>query len=338
MRSADTKIARRPAGAFARRSFLFALGAWPLARAAAPAWPDRPLSLAVPAGAGTGPDITARRIADLVAPQLGQPVIVDNRAGAAGALAAEHALHGGTDGHSLLLGTSATICINPLMPKNAGPDPASAFRPVCMLTRGHPLLVVPADFPASDLAQFVARAKSGARQVTYASAGAGSSSHLAGALLASVTGTPLYHVPYSDEARAIVDVLGGQVDAMITFAAAVAPHVQAGKLKALAIAGPKRSPLLSAVRTSTEQGFPAFDLSGWLGIFVPAGVAAERVAQLEREFIAAARAPAYSGWVASLGSEAVALASADFAAAIQADRAKYAALLRAANLLAGARP
>jgi tripartite-type tricarboxylate transporter receptor subunit TctC len=114
--------------------------------------------------------------------------------------------------------------------------------------------------------------------------------------------------------------------------------VQAGRLKALAIAGPKRSPLLPAVRTSAEQGVAAFDLSGWLGVFAPAGIAADRAARLEREFVAAARAPAYADWVASLGSEAVALPAQEFAAAIESDRAKYGALLRAANLVAPGRP
>jgi tripartite-type tricarboxylate transporter receptor subunit TctC len=323
-------------GVLTRRTFISAMGALPLVQpAAASSWPERPVTIVVPAGSGTGPDIISRRIAELVSPHLAQPMVVDNRPGGAGLVATERVAHAAADGHMLLLGTNATICINPLIYTNAPVDVDTAFQPVCMLTRGHPLLVVSPDFPASDIRQFVARAKSGSGQVTYASAGPGSASHLAGALLASVTGTSLFHVPYKDEARAITDVIGGQVHCIITFAAAVAPHVQAGRLKALAIAGTHRSPLLANVRTSAEQGYASFDLSGWLGIFAPSGVPAERLAMLERELVAAARSPSYTEWVATLGSEAVALPAQEFAGTIKQDRTRYASLLRVANVTPG---
>lgn len=321
--------------ALRRRAFLAALSAAPFAHAATPfSWPNRALTIVVPTGAGPGPDATARRMAELAAPALGQPVVVDNRPGAAGALATDRVVHANDGGHSLLLGTSATICINPLLQHATMTDPLPLLQPVCMLTRGYPLLVVGADFPAPDLQQFVARARNGAGQVSYASSGVGSSPHLAGALLANVTGTSLYHVPYSDEARAITDVVGGQVNAIVTFPAAVAPHVQAGRLKAIAVAGPARCPLLPNVRTAAEQGFGAFQMSGWLGLFATAGLAAENAARLEHEFVRAAHAPAYADWIASFGSEAVALPARDFAAAIQSDRAMYAGLLRAAHVTA----
>jgi tripartite-type tricarboxylate transporter receptor subunit TctC len=165
----------------------------------------------------------------------------------------------------------------------------------------------------------------------------GSTSHLAGALLAKTTGTSLFHVPYSDEAKGLADVISGQVHSMITFAAAVAPHVKAGRLKAIAIAGPKRSPLLPSVRTSAEQGVPSFELSGWLGLFAQASLPAAHAARLERECLAAARAPAFAEWIATLGSEAVAMPSREFAAAVLSDRAMYASLLKAANVTGASR-
>jgi tripartite-type tricarboxylate transporter receptor subunit TctC len=254
---------------------------------------------------------------------LHQPVLVDNRAGAAGITATEFAAHARPDGYTPYLGTNAALCINPALYSKLPYDPQRSFEPITLAVRGSPLLLVDPRLPVHSLAEFVDHAKQHPGAITFASSGNGSTSHLAGELLKSVAAIDLLHVAYKEEARAITDVIGGQVQATIAFGAVAVAHAKAGRLRALAVAGPHRNPLLPDVPTAAEQGWTGFDVPGWIGFLVPAGTPPEIVARLHQQIVAAVNAPDYVQWLHSLGSEAVASSSDEFAAQIRSDTVRW---------------
>ena len=301
-------------------------------RAADGSYPDHPVTIVVPAGAGSGPDATARRIAAAVGRTLGQPVLVDNRAGAAGIPGTEFAVHAPPDGYTLYLGTNAAVCINPALYRRLPYDPARDLVPISMATRGAPLLLVAPGLPVHTLAEFVAHAKAHPGQLGYASSGNGSTSQLAMELLKHEAGIELLHVPYKEEARAIGDVIGGQVQATIAFGAVAVAQVEAGRLRALAVAGPRRNPLLPQVPTAAEQGLPGFSVPGWIGFFAPAGTPHAVLQRLEQAFVAAETAADYAGWVHSLGSEAVGSTAREFADELRVDCPRWAAIVHDAGV------
>ena len=295
-------------------------------------FPSHAVTIVVPAGAGSGPDANARRIAAALSASLGQTVIVDNRAGAAGISGTDFAAHARPDGYTLYMGTNAALCINPALYSKLPYDPQRSFVPVTMATRGHPVLLVDPRLPIHTLGEFVAYAKQHPGELNFASSGNGSTSHLAGELLKSVASIDLAHVAYKEEARAIADVIGGQVQATIAFGAVAVAHVKAGRLRALAVAGPHRNPLLPEVPTSSEQGLPGFEVSGWIGFLLPSGTPPEIVARWNREITAAVKARDYVEWLHSLGSDAVGNSPQEFAAQIRADGERWGGIARSAGV------
>jgi 2-methylaconitate cis-trans-isomerase PrpF/tripartite-type tricarboxylate transporter receptor subunit TctC len=239
------------------------------AASAALAFPTRTITIVVPTAAGGGNDAMARTIAQKLGPLLGQTIIVDNRAGANGSIASEYVARATPDGHTLMLGYIATHAMNPALQKLRY-DPVSDFEPVGLVGYSPTLMVAHAKSPIKDVKDLVAQLKAKPDSYAYASAGNGTAPHYAAELFKLTAGVEMLGVPYKGSAPAVSDTIGGQTQIMFPSLFTAVPHVKAGKLKALALAGPKRSPLLPDVPTLKEAGVDGVDVQQWYGIFAPA--------------------------------------------------------------------
>ena len=265
---------------FATASALAAIiGAAALPAAAqAQAWPNRPIKVIVPAPAGSPGDIIARAISEKLVPVLGQPFVVDNRAGANYAIGTEAVAKSPADGYTLLV-TASPHTINPALYPNLTVDPIKDFAPVTMVAVTPLILVVNPAVPAKTVGELIAWLKTRPGQVNFGSAGNGSTLHLAGDMFNKMAGVSMVHVPYKGVTQAVTDLLGGQVQAMFDSISNAAPQVKAGKLRALAVMTAQRSPLMQDVPTTAEAGFAGLEFPAWLGLFAPAGVPREVVTQ-----------------------------------------------------------
>ncbi|MGE0315272.1 MAG: Bug family tripartite tricarboxylate transporter substrate binding protein [Lautropia sp.] len=248
---------------------VIALGlATTFAHAAAP-YPAKPVTIVVPTAAGGGNDLMARTIAQKLGPLLGQSVIVENRAGANGAIASEFVARAAPDGHTLMLGYIATHAMNPALQKLRY-DPVADFSPVGLIGYSATLMVANADAGIKDVRDLVAQLKSKPDRFVYATAGNGTAPHFAGELFKLNAGVAMIGVPYKGSAPALNDTLGGHTQLMFPSLFSAMPHVRSGKLKALAVAGPKRSPLLPEVPTMKEAGVDDVEVQQWYALFAPA--------------------------------------------------------------------
>lgn len=252
--------------------------------AAAPAslaFPDKALTLIVPTAAGGGNDVMARIIAARLEPLLGQTVIVDNRAGANGVIASEAVVRAPADGHTLMLGYIATHAMNPALQKLRY-DPVKDFEPVGLVGYSATLMVAFPGAPVKDVKDLVAQLKATPDKYSYASAGNGTAPHFAAELFKLNTGTTMVGVPYKGSAPAVSDTIGGHTQFMFPSFFTAYPHVKSGKLRALALAGPRRMPSLSDVPTLKEAGVQGVEVSQWYAVFAPAKTPAAVVAQLNK--------------------------------------------------------
>ncbi len=255
---------------------------------AQPSWPDRPIRLVVPFAGGTSTDIIGRLIAQQLSRGLnGHAVVVDNRAGAGGTIGALHVAQSPPDGSTLLLGVIGTHAVNPHMMRGLAYDPARDFTPIVAHSKTKILLVVRPQFGARSMTEFLSVARG--RTISIGSPGTGTTGHLAHALLGVASGVQTTHVPYRDGARAVTDLLSGQLDAMFYHTQFVRPHVEAGTMIGLGITGAQRSALLPMVPTFAEGGLPQIDVEGWWAVFGPAGLAAPVVARVNGILNAALR-------------------------------------------------
>ena len=259
-----------------------ALTAHPVLRAEG-AYPQKPITLVVPSAPGGTTDFTARLIADSLSRALGQPVIVDNKAGGAGNIGNQFVAKAKPDGYTLLVAYSGYQVGNPHLFAKAGWDPIKDFTPVAMLTRAPQVIVTKADLQANTLAELVTYAKANPGRLNYASSGNGSIQHIAGELFKQLTGTFITHIPYRGAGPAVQDLMGGQVDLFITTPASVVQQVKAGKLKALAVTSASRLAALPQVPTAVEAGLKGFTLDSWFALYGPAGLPAEVVQTLATE-------------------------------------------------------
>ena len=252
--------------------------------AAAPlamAYPDKTITLVVPTAAGGGNDAMARTIAQKLGPLLGQTIIIDNRAGANGAIASEYVARATPDGHTLMFGYIATHAMNPALQKLRY-DPVADFAPIGLVGYSPTLMVANASVPVKDVKDLVAQLKAKPDKFTYASAGNGTAPHYAAELFKLSTGTVMMGVPYKGAAPAVSDTIGGQTQFMFPSLFTALPHVKAGKLRALAVAGPKRSSVLPDVPTLKEAGVDGVDVQQWYGFFAPAKTPKPIIDQLNK--------------------------------------------------------
>ena len=291
-------------------------------------YPTRPVRIIVPAAAGSALDVNARKVADKLSQALGQPVIVDNKPGANGIIGTDLAAKAKPDGYTLLMGSTSTLTINPSLYPSLPYRPLDDFAPITLAVRGSPIVLVNASLPVKTLAEFIDLAKAKPGQLHYGSPGNGSIQHLAGKLLERNAGIDMVHVPYKNQSEIVSDLISGRIEAMIEFGAVAVPLIKAGKLRALAIAGPARKPDLPEVPTAAQAGAQGVEVMGWTGYLAPAGTPAEIIEKLNREIRAAILAADYSSWVASLGSEVVGAPPQAFAQIIRTDLATWNALIR----------
>ncbi len=271
-----------------------------------------PLRMVVPFGPGTTTDIVARQLGDTMAALLGQTLVVENKAGAGGTIGSDLVAKAAGDGRTLLMGTVGTHAINATLYRKLPYDPIKDFVPIGLVGYTPTLLVVAANSPLKNLADLTAAAGQSAG-VAFASAGNGTSGHLAGELLGARLGGKWIHVPYNQGGQALTDVMGGQVPFMFYHPAAVLPHMKAGKLRALGASGAKRSAAAPEVATLQEQGVADFDLVAWFMVYAPASTPAADVARLRDAMQRALATPAVAARLSELGVEQRAMAPAEIA-------------------------
>ncbi len=252
-------------------------------------FPSKPIRLVVPFPPGSATDTIARAFAGAMAPTLGQPVVVDNKAGADGAIAGVDVVRSAADGHTLFFATNSPLAAAPAMKKAPPYDPLTDFTPIVDVGRYTFFVVVHPSVPVTTLAEFIALAKAQPNQINY---GTGNTTGIVSvAQFASLAGIRMTHVPYKGEPQALLDLLAGRVQMMVISAGTSMPHLREGRLKALAVTLPTRSPILPQAPTMAEAGLPQFSLISWAAVVGPARMPAEVVERLNREFIAAMSKP-----------------------------------------------
>jgi tripartite-type tricarboxylate transporter receptor subunit TctC len=277
----------------------------PAASALAQSWPTRPITLVVPFAAGGTSDVIARLVAEGLRVQLGQPVLVENLGGAGGMLGASRVAKSPPDGYAIVLGNVGTHAQNQSLYKKPLYNVVTDFAPVALVTDQSLVLVVRKDFPAGNLREFTAYAKANQAKLQYGSAGAGSSNHLACALLNSALGIDVTHVPYRSGAQAMQDMLAGRLDYQCPSAPTAIPQMEAGTVKALAIMSRNRSASMPTLPSAHEQGLTDFDIPTWYALFLPAGTPASIVREVNRATVATLALPSVQQRLKEIGSDLV---------------------------------
>ncbi len=255
----------------------------PLAALAQDAWPSKPIRLVIPFAAGGTSDILGRTIGEKLQAVLKQTVVVDNKAGAGGVIGADMVAKSTPDGYTLLLGTISSHAINPALQPKMPYNAATDFAPVILLGSISNVLLVGADQPYKTVKDLIAAAKAKPGAIAFASAGQGSSQHMSGETFKLLAGAELTHVPYKGSAPAIQDVIGGQVPASFETVTVAMPHIQSGKVRALAVTSAQRSAALPNTPTLQEAGVPGFDVASWQALYAPAGTPPAIVQRLNAE-------------------------------------------------------
>jgi tripartite-type tricarboxylate transporter receptor subunit TctC len=256
-------------------------------------WPSKPITMVVPSAPGGSTDLAARLIGDSLAKALGQPIVVDNKPGAAGNLGTETVARAKPDGYTLLMQYSGYHVGNPALFPQIKWHPTKDFAPVALVMRAPHVFAISGSIPVNNLQEFIALGKKNGKGWFYASSGNGSIQHIAGELFAQQTKVPMTHVPYKGAGPAVNDLLGGQVDVFVTTPPSVIGHVASGKIKALAYTGKQRHPSLASVPTSAEAGLPGYEVESWFAVFAPAGTPAPIVNRLATEIKTIVESEAY---------------------------------------------
>jgi tripartite-type tricarboxylate transporter receptor subunit TctC len=318
----ESKSGRRAALVLA--AALVALG---ITRAAAQDYPTHPIRVVVPFSPGGAVDGPMRIVAQELTKRLGQQVVVDNRPGAGATIGTEVVARSAPDGYTLLL-ASQTNAISATLYRKLSYDPVEDFTPISLIGREPGVLVVHPSVPVGTFQEFIAYVKERPGKVDYASSGNGSGQHLFVALLASMTGMKMNHVPYRGSGQATADLLGGQVQMSIPGTAGMVGHIKAGKLKALAVTGARRSPQLPDVPTVMESGVPGYEAYVWMGLLAPKGTPAPIIDRLQRELKEALATNEVKTYMANAGIEIVGSTPAEFGAFFRAERDLWARVVR----------
>jgi tripartite-type tricarboxylate transporter receptor subunit TctC len=305
--------------------------ALPLQQAFAQAYPNKPIRLVVPFPPGGATDVVARIIGQKWSEAFGQPVVVDNKAGASGAIAHELVARAPADGYTLIVGTASTQAANPVVNKVTW-DPVKDFTSVALVASEPMALVVHPSVPANSVAELIALAKAKPGALNMASFGTGTVSHLAGELFNSMAGTKMTHVPYKGAGPAMTDLMGGQVQVMFNTMSVVFSAAKAGKLRMLAVGSATRNSQLPDVPTISEAGVPGYDAGTWQGISGPANLPKDIVARLSSEVSKALKVPEVAEKFISLGSEPQGGTPGELDAVVKADLAKWGRIVKEANI------
>lgn len=295
-------------------------------------YPNRPIQLVVGFPPGGGVDIVARQLADKLSEVLGQRVVVENKAGAAGNVAMEYVARAKPDGYTLLMGNLGMLSANPALYRNLSFDPAKDFVPIARVVVTPLVAVVPAALPVKSLADFVALAKSKPGELNFGSGGNGNINHLAGELFKMQTGTKIQHIPYKGSAPALADLVAGRLQLMIDGGNVVQPFVTAGTVRAIAMTGEQRAASAPSVPTAREAGLADFVIYGWQGVLAPAGTPADVVDRLNADIGKALADPALRARLSGQGTEPAFTSAADFRTFIAAENKRWGDVVRSANI------
>jgi tripartite-type tricarboxylate transporter receptor subunit TctC len=294
-------------------------------------YPSKPIRMIVPFPPGGGNDILARTVGQRLSEVVNQQIIVDNRGGAGGALGAQIAIAAAPDGYTLFLGSVGNLAQNPVLQEKPSYDSLRDFAPVTLLATSVFALAVNNAVPAKSVQELIALAKAKPGALNYASAGNGSSLHLASEIFKHATGTNIVHVPYKGATPAFTDMIAGQVQMIITTMPAALPHVRSGKVRALGTSGRKRAAVLPDVPTIAET-VPGFEVLNWQGITAPSKTPAAIVQVLHGKLIAALKLPGMNEALAHQGLDAAGAGPEEFGALIKSEIAKYGKVVKAAGI------
>lgn len=299
--------------------------------APAQAYPTKPIRLVAGFPPGGGIDFTARVLAPHLADLLGQQVVVENRAGAAGVIAATEIARAAPDGYTLVIANIGPFALAPNMMSKRPYDPVKDFTPIGQIVNTYFVAVVPANHPATDMKSFIAWAKANEGKVNFASGGNGSITHLNGELVNQVAGLRMTHVPYKGSAPALTDLMAGQTHLLIDVGNVLAPQVKAGKLKAIAVTSPERASGLPDVATMREQGYQALETAGWQGLVGPPGMPREIAAKVADALARTLAKPDVQQKFAEAGTPVAVRGPAEFGEFIRAENARWIPVIKASG-------
>jgi len=299
---------------------------------AAQDWPNRPIKMLVGFAPGGGTDVVARLIAQKLTESLGQPVIVENRAGATGTIAAEAVARSAPDGYTILMGHVNSNAIAPMLFKKLAYDAVADFQPVTYVGYVPNILVVHPSVTAKTVPELITELKANPGKMSYASSGVGSTQHLAGEMFQLLTGTSMVHIPYKGSGQAITDLIAGQVQMNFDTMPPVLPHIQGGRIRALAISTPKRLPQLPDLPTFVESGITGFDVTNWYGVFAPSKTPKDIVNRLSVEINKAMNDPATRAKLVDIGTQLGGGTPGEFEAFLKAELTKYGKLGKDAKI------
>jgi tripartite-type tricarboxylate transporter receptor subunit TctC len=303
------------------------------AQSRAPWSPTRPVRFVVPFAAGGSTDVATRLVADALSPRLGQPIVVENRAGASGTIAAEHVARSAPDGYSLIMASQTTHASAPALIRGLPYDAARDFSAVSLVAMAPNMLVVHPSVPAQDIKGLIAHARENPGKLNYGTAGSGSSQHISAAMFCYLAGVEMTHVPYRGGAPAVQDLLSGRVEVVFAPVVEVLEAVRSGQLRAFGLTISKRLALLPGVPAIGEQ-LPGYEVAGWVGLFAPAGTPIPAIERISQEAGEAVRTPALRQKLAELGFDAVGSTPEEFATFQAREIPKWAELVR----ISGATP
>ena len=299
---------------------------------AAQDYPSRPIRFVVPQAAGGSTDILSRLVGQKIGEALGQPLVVENRAGANGIIGAEIVSKAPADGYTLLVGGTGTIAINPSLYSKLPYDPLKQFAPVALIAFSTSVLIVHPSVPATSIAELIGLARSKPGELRYASAGAGSSPHLSAEMFKYMTGTDILHIPYKGSTPGVLATVSGETSLMFTGVASAIGLLKEGRLRALSVNGPKRSQSLPDVPTAMESGLPGFEVDFWIGIFAPAGTPTPVVARLNAETNRAVASVDLKAKFVVIGADAVPGAPEQLGAIARSDLDRWGKAIKAARM------
>ncbi|WDZ76232.1 tripartite tricarboxylate transporter substrate binding protein [Ensifer adhaerens] len=295
-------------------------------------YPQKELTFVVPGTAGGGMDVIARVVADRLSKDLGQPIVVENKPGAGGNIAVDYVAKSEPDGYTILVGQTAHFSINPSLYDNLAFDPAKDFSPIALLANAPNVVVVPKGSPIKNVAELIAVAKEKNGAMTLATPGNGTVSHLTGELLQQTADIHLNHIPYKGAAAALVDVVGGRIDFMLSSIPTALSQIRAGALRPIAVSADRRSPTLPEVPTIEEQGYPGFNAGTWYGLFAPAGTDPSIIKKLNAAIAVALQNEEVLKRIVDEGGDAMSKTPEEFGAMVKSDSEKWSKLIATAGI------